>query len=783
MILHHSFRQFASRPAATLGSATLLRSLAILFALVLALLHPVNLQAQETMKQNIERPAGAVASGDGEVVRMDKFIVTTDLGRYAEDVTSIGSKMPVDIKNLPISLDIFNASSIKDRLAENLDDIYPYVTSMSKEAPISTGFNIRGFTAQSGGVLQNIQVDGLPGLASRYSAPSTVNVDRVEIVKGPTSVLYGKLNPGGLVNIVAKRPMARRETTFYTSVTSYAGSYSSVGDNMGFKASLDSTGPIDAAKHWLYRVIVAAEDLKTWRRNTWFKNYYVYPSLTYRWNEKTSFTAQLEIVREKRQYDNGIPYPPFNNPANLPAYDTMYMDKDNPERDLGHVISGSFQHLFANNWKLSVSARSVYHSDDVAAYRFNQNFSQVVTATPVTNSTLKLNFFGRIITREFNYIDANIYGEFGPKKWRHTLLVGVNGGVERSDANFYISGNPSATGVHKAWTSTVNYYNPVTGLSPIPPPGMQIAPRVTKIKYYNNGVYISDRMKFGRHWGLLLGGRFDRQDAESNQYQTWSTTQPTLEKKGKTSATLPTAGLIYEASDRFSYYLATNRSFRPAPMDTNVDENGRVDFPPETGIQYEFGIKSEAFAKRLVVSFAAYEITKRNVLEATGTFAPNGLPMSRIQGEQRSRGLELEGVWLPLPNWQIQAGAALIDAKVTKSSSPQTIGRRFVGVARGSGNFWTRYNVPSGRLRGFGAGLGVAVKGKWLAGTPTTQTASYLAPGWIRFDTAFYYQMKRYDIALNILNVMDSKYIASSGENAVFPVEPRKITLSAKFRF
>ncbi|MDI1335182.1 MAG: TonB-dependent receptor [Lacunisphaera sp.] len=860
MIPLNVFGSFAPRPSGAHGGAPRLGSLTALFALVLALLHPVNLRAEEGKKRDFDLPADVAekslkrlasqsgvevvvgtevaskvrtnavrgefsplvaatrmlsgtelsvdedqathalivgrrplappapgtpqqsnaveAIGGNEVVQLETYRVSTALGRYAEENTSAGSKMPIATKNLPATVQIFNASAIKDRVAETLDDIYPYVVGMAREAPISNGFNIRGFTAQSGGTQQNIQIDNLPGSASRYSSPSTVNVDRVEIVKGPTSVLYGKLNPGGLVNIITKRPKEKHETNISGSVSSYAGTLSSAGEDMSFKASLDQTGPIDAAKHWLYRVIVAGDDVQSWRPYGYFKNYYFYPSLTYRWNEKTSFTLQLEVVREKRQYDNSIPYPPSNNPANLPASRTFYMDKDTPERDSGEVINAFFQHLFANNWKLSVGTRSVFHADGVRAYRINQVFSPVVVANPIANSTVKRTFFDRTISREYNFVDANIYGDFGPENFRHTLLFGVNGGVERSDSDFPISGvNASGANAAKALFDFVNYYQPVTGLSPIPAPGTQIAPRRTIVYYYNYGAYVSDRMKFGRHWNVLLGLRHDRQDADSIEVFSQ------LGKKGKVSATLPTAGLVFEANDAFTFYLSTNRSFRPAPADANVDENGRVDFPPEKGSQLEFGIKSQLFDKRLIVNFSAYRITKQNVLEATGTFAANGVAISRIQGEQRSEGVELEGIWLPRPNWQIQAGGTYIDAKVTKSSNPVFIGRRMVNVARASGNLWTRYNVPNGALRGFGAGLGVIMQGKRLAGTPTTQTSSYMLPGYTRFDTAFYYQMKRYDFALNITNVIDRKYIASSGENAVFPAEPRRVTLSASHRF
>lgn len=718
---------------------------------------------------------------ESDVVILEEYSVSTTLGRYAEETTSAGSKMPIETKDLPATVQIFNASSLTDHMAETLDDIYPYVVGLTKEAPISNGFNIRGFTAQSGQTQQNLQVDNLPGTASRYSSPSTVNIERLEIIKGPTSVLYGKLNPGGLINVVTKRPKQKQEANISTSISSYAGQFSGLGDDLSLKASVDFTGPIDADKHWLYRVIAAAEDLQSWRPYGYFKNYYFYPSLTYRWSEKTSLTAQVEVVREKRQYDNSIPYPPGMNPANLPAFDTMYMDPDTPEKDTGEAFSTSFQHLFANKWKLSVGTRTVAHTDSVRGYRFNQVFSRVTAKVPVSDSTLTRTFFERTITRDYNFVDANVYGDLGSDAWRHTLLFGINGGQEESVSDFPISGvNGTGANALKAINDVVNYYHPVLGKGVYPPAGTRIAPRLTEVRYNNMGAYVSDRMKIGTRWSVMLGVRYEGMTSNSRA----TTESSILVKDGKTNATLPSVGVLYEANEHVTVYLSTNKSFRPAPADNNVDENGRVDFPPEEGRQLEFGIKSQFFDRRLVTSFAAYQIIKENVLENTNEFTPDGQRISRIQGEAESQGFELECIWLPVSNWQLQAGLSFIPtAEITKSSNPIFVGRRNVNVPRISGSFWTRYNVPEGRLRGLGLGFGSIVQGKRLIGTPTTQTSAYESPGYTRFDVAVYYQLKQYNFAINISNLLDRSYIAAAGENAVFPADPRRVTLSASKRF
>jgi iron complex outermembrane receptor protein len=714
-----------------------------------------------------------------EVTKLETFRVTTDLGRYAEERTTAGSKTMMETKDLPASVQIFNLANIKDRLADNLDDVYPYITGAAKEAPIDTGFSIRGFTAQGGGGGRTVQIDSLPGSLTSYSSPSTVNVERLEVLKGATSILYGKLNPGGLINIVTKVPKQTAETEVSASIRSYEGNYSTLGEDMGYKFTVDKTGPIDAAKHWLYRVIVSIEDINSWRPGSFSRDFYLYPSLTYKWSAQTSFTAQVEVMREKRRYDNGIPFPPLSNPANLPEFDRVYQDKDAPDRDAGESLSTHFVHTLANGWMLVVNARSLHHQNTGEGYRTNQTPSALTIRTPITDTTLRRRYFRKIITKELNFVDANIQGDFGSEKLRHTMLAGINVGLERRNSDFPISANASATGIDLALSDFVNYYNPVLGLSPIPAPGVLIAPRITGTNYINYGVYVSDRMKIGHHWNLHLGVRTDGQDSESNEY----TRTTAVEKKGKIWATLPTAGLVFQPNDRFSYYISTNRSFKPAAVDSNVDASGRVDFPPETGIQYEFGVKTELADKRFTAALAVYQIVKKNVLTSTGTFTPDGLPISMVQGKQQSQGVELEGTWLPMPNFQLQGGISVADAKTTVSTTPALVGRRLVGVPRISGNFWTRYNVPSGRLRGLGMGLGIAVKGNSLAGTPVTQATFYESPAWIRFDTAFYYQMKRSNIALNIANVLDRKYIASSGENAVFAGEPRRLTLSYRYRF
>src|SRR5258708_3916992 len=250
-----------------------------------------------------------------EIVKLGQFTVNTNLGSYAESST-FATKTPMKILDVPNTVQVLNASLIADLRAQSLDDLYPYVVGMTRSDTSAAGFTLRGF-AEGGVTLDNIEVDGLPGITSRFGSPTTENVERVEVIKGPTSVLYGLMNPGGIMNIVTKRPQAAAGYSLSSFVATYAGNQgkfggrTAFGDAVSMTASLDATGPIDHSAHWLYRLVASYEDLRSFRSGVWAHNVNIFPSLTYRWNPDTELTAQVEVVRQHRFSDSGLAAP-FN---------------------------------------------------------------------------------------------------------------------------------------------------------------------------------------------------------------------------------------------------------------------------------------------------------------------------------------------------------------------------------------------------------------------------------------------------------------------------------------
>ncbi|MDD3179112.1 MAG: TonB-dependent siderophore receptor [Opitutaceae bacterium] len=700
-----------------------------------------------------------------EPVRMDPFEVTTDLGRYAEDTTSTVAKIPTSLKEISTSLQILNASAIIDRRARSVDDLLPYVVGMTRESNSSpNGFTVRGFTSSGGVKYWNIQTDGVGGSTSIKASVSTANVERLEILKGPNSVMYGQLSPGGLVNIVTKSPKVTKEVNAVMSIGTYAGHYSSPGERMKFEGTIDLTGPIDQNKHWLYRLIANAKRMESYRKDVMAREYYLYPSLTYRWSPQTELTAKVEVVQERITADDGL-MAPFNSVSLVAPYNVHYQEKRDVDFNRGEALSLAFRTQMADAWTL----RALYRSTWNGAGRRALNNTSIKSLLPVETSTVTRTYFSNFTGHRYNFFDASVFRTFKFKRFQHTLLIGISGGREFFDALRFGSG-PNVP--------PINAYNPVPGAS-YPPDGTgQLDPK----QWFDTfDEYISDQIKIGDRLQLLIGERHSQWNAHS--YDPFFPAEGYRYYSRNNSTFVFQSGAVYSVTAPLSVYASFNQSFTPNGLN-QVDASGTAGFPPQKGEQYEGGLKLQTADRRIYSTLAIYQIKMSNVVSDTGLTLPDSRGINRIDGEQTSKGIEFETAWLPVPYWQVQAGAAFMKATITKSQKfPETIGKDVANAPRASGNFWTRYNVPTGALRGLGGGLGVIYTGKRWGGSPSTKSY-FVIPGYTRVDAALYYRWRNYDISLNVQNLLDRKYIANANTTVeIFGGEPRNLTFSVSARF
>ena len=734
--------------------------------------------------------AAQPATAAEEVVKLDAFKVNTTVGTYSETTTSAASKIAIEMKDLAATIQVLNANFIGDKLAASLDDLYPYVVGMTREGPAAAGFTLRGYTnGATNTVINNLQTDGLPGGASRFGSPTVANVERVEVLKGPSSVLYGSMNPGGLINIVTKSPSAKAANSYFASVASYAGNQ---GDNgSGFSTSLDTTGPIDAGKHWLYRLIASYEDAPAWRQFDWTKNGYLFPSLTYRLNENTEVTLKVEIHREHRfAIQDQALVAPANLAANVPAdHSLVYQDSSNTAYDRGDVYNLTATHKFANRWTTKFNFRDVQHVD---GRRLLEN-NGVTVAPILANSTIAQRLRDTWNRRRYTYYDLNLYGDVGPETFKHTLLLGVNGGYETHNFTRWLF--QAATG------PAINVYNPIHDLKTYPTVNGTTGTGPTQIgvsKYYNYGAYVSDQIKLGKQWRVSLGLHTEKYDAKYTDFATLIAGAQAGQyvNPGQVAhprSTVPSVGLVYEPTDTLSFYASYAESFKPTPPNNQAirfDATLRQYFfppspPAETATQKEIGMKADFLDRKVAVLLSAYEIERKDVIEAVpNVFDPaTGVQIYRALAS-KSKGVELSLNLQPLPHWQTQVGFSYNDAHVIQTNVPTLVAARLANAPRQSGNIWSRYNFPDGALRGFGVGLGIIHTGRQHLVLDNRATNYLEIPSVTRTDLAFYYKFKRYDLAVNVNNITDRSYLAG-GDSAqdVVPGAPRKVTFSVRFPF
>jgi iron complex outermembrane receptor protein len=732
-----------------------------------------------TVKRQSAAPKGAapsdakttVAESD-PVLKLDTFKVSTTVGTYNESTTSAGSKTPMNMRDVAGTIQVLNASFIEDKRAQSLEDLYPYIVGMTRESPAASGFTLRGFTNNSTNtLLNNITTDGLPGGASRFGSPTTANVDRVEVLKGPVSVLYGSMNPGGIINIVTKQPQATPGHSLTTTLASFVGAQGK--QSAGESAALDSTGPLDADKHWLYRFVGYYEDVPTWRHFDWGRNYYFFPSFAYRPDKDTDVTIKVEVWRQHRfSIQDQSLVAPFGLIANVPSdHSIVYQDRQNAEYDRAEVYNLVFSHHFLNDWTVKFNVRTVQHVD---GRRLLEN-NGLVSVLPVEDSSVQQRLRDTWNRRRYAYYDLNLYRDFGPEALKHTLLFGLAGGFETHDFNRWIFKNVAGP--------NINVYQPVHGLTTYPAYDPVAGPTQIAIsKYYNYAAYVSDQIKIGHHWHASFGVHTEKYDTKYTDLALKNGAFVNPGKVNRSTSTVPSAGLVYQPADTMSLYASYAESFKPSPPQI-VDGYG-AGFPPEKANQKEIGAKADFLNHRLGLLLSIYDITRSNVSEPVPQlFDANGVQVYRNLSSV-SRGVELSVNYQPEPYFQMQLGYTSDDAHVSQSAQPTVIGAQLANAPRQSGNFWTRYNVPDGALRGFGVGFGLIYTGARNGVLSNVSTSMLTIPSNTRADLAFYYKWKHCDCAINVTNLTDRSYIGSADASTdVVPGAPRKITVSARYAF
>lgn len=671
---------------------------------------------------------------------LEPITVYADMEPYFAKQNSTALKSDVDEHLIPFTTNVLNAQVIEDLKADRLEKAFEYIPGFARSGTNANSFSIRGQAAD----LQNLQVDGLPGLTSRFGSPTTANVERVEVLKGPASVLYGWMDPGGLVNIVTKKPEAQAYREINLSGQAFTGS----GD-AGYSGSFDVTGPANKSRTVLYRMIAGYETEDSFRDHVEDDTMvYAFPSLSWAPDDDRRLDLQLEYTKDERAADDGIFVldQDINQRADISTY---YQEPGDSDNDEGLALGASYAQTLSDNVDMNLKWRSVWHTDERDVYESNAVQS---------NGTLRRRNRHQYNEREYHFGDANLNIDFDAVA-KQNLIVGISGGYEYRQYDRLAFDTRGAN---------VEQINPTyTGDILADDPG-----NYRNWDLYNVGVYAQDQIFVTDRLSLLFGGRYDHQSGDYSLR--YVDNDQTAEESVSVQTTAFNAGATYEVTKQASVYASVSQSFNPQSIPTFDADNQQLD--PERGTQYEAGIKLRMLGDRLNAHLAVYHLTKENISETVDG-------ASELIGTVESQGAEVTLQYQPTPNWQFQASYAYTDAEVSETTNDDARGNVPKMVPEHAATLLARYNHPKEVLGGL-LGMGVGWRFESARYTDEETDNRVRLPSYHVTDLNFYYELEALKMSLNVENVFDKTYfIGGTNDTEIYAGDPRKVILRAKYVF
>lgn len=659
---------------------------------------------------------------------------------YVATMSASATKTGTPLIETPQSVSIVTADQIEAQQASNFTEALRYVPGVTPEPfgldPRFTFLKIRGFDVTTDGLYK----DGLqlrnPGFVTSYSL-EPYGAERVEVPKGPASVLYGAGSAGGLVNYVSKRPVYEK----FREVELEPGSHDHA------EGKFDFGGHVDEAGKLLYRMTGVVRDSDTQIDFVQDDRLYLAPAITWRPSDRTTLTILAHYQDDDTNLSQAVPGKgslTFNPNGTIPpSRFTGEPALDSYKRSEKSVTT-LFEHEFNSAWTFRQNARYLDSELEVS--------SVYAQGLQPDNRTISRFYYTRDNSLSAFNIDNQAIGEFNTGPVRHKLLLGLD--YQHLDGRDI---TPFGT-----MPPTLDVYNPMyTGQ------GGPLSPSTnSKIEQSQTGLYAQDQIKFTRKWILSLGGRHDWASSSTRDFLTGSTTS------NDDSAFTGRAGLLFKSDAGFAPYMSYSESFLPI---TGTDANGDP-FEPETGQQYEAGIKYQPPGRKSFITAAVFDLTRQNYTTQDASF-------QTIQtGEARSRGVELSATASLTSGLDLVASFTTFDIEITESADPAEVGSDPLQTPETMASLWADYTFQYGPLEGFGFGGGVRYIGSTYADAPNT----IKVPDVTLADAAIHYEHGNMRLALNVQNLFDKEYVGGCfvrGSTMCTYGQTRNVVSSVKFRW
>lgn len=658
--------------------------------------------------------------------------VPTEPG-YVSTNANTALKTDIPLLQTPQAVSVVPRAQLDDQRALKLEDAIKNVSGVTVGGYYSDWdyYRIRGFNAAF-----TTFWDGLRG--DYGMSPEIYGMERVEVVKGPASALYGQGPLGGMVNLVSKRP--RPENFAEVQFTGGEFNFYEPAADVGMVLNDDRT--VYARITALYRDQDSFVDYANKQR------VFVAPAVTWEIGEATKITFLSQFWQDWNLFAMPLPargtvLPNLN--GRIPT-DRFLGDPNGDKSEqwrarLGYQFEHQFNETFSLRQNLSLNRMkqdwpdllypSTLDADDRTLYRYPYDYEETLDRVGV---------------------DTALDVHFTTGSLEHKLTTGVDYYYTRSDSTSRQIDYSDFPGSYPA----IDLFNPVYG-GPLPAYAT-VASSVSKSDLV--GIYVQDHIQATEQLTVTLGARFDWTSSGADSEQGFS----------------PRAGLTYEFVKGIAAYGNYSQSFNPQWF--SRDASGNV-VDPETGDNFELGLKSSLCDGRVNTLLAVYQLTRRDV--ATANLATPDPFDSIAAGEQRSRGVEAEGSFQLTRGFDLTAAYTYTDAEITEDNN-LPVGARLAGVPEHMFSAWLKYTFREGPLRGLGFGFG----GRYYTEQEgdSTYTNPFELPAYGLMDAAIYYNKGRFSAQVNVNNLADKRYFAGAYNDLyVLPGEPRTIRATVGWTF
>jgi iron complex outermembrane recepter protein len=679
---------------------------------------------------------------------------------YNRPNAKTATKLDAPIMETPYSVSVVPQQLMADKQAIRLEDALNSVAGVQSSwinGGTSDVFMVRGFQNT------NLYRDGFlmpDALSGGTGSLQMANLERVEVLKGPGSMLYGRNEPGGIINLVTKRPLA----TPYHAIQQQFGSYDL------YRTTVDSTGAITADDQLLYRVNLAYENAGSFVDFKKTDDFFIAPSLTWNISDKTQANLDFQFTHYDNRTANGVP-PIGNRPAPVPINRNVGDPLNNSDVADKYYVGADWSHAFNDNWKLTHRFGTQFY-DQVTDFTFyfgkadeNGNLKNI---KGFFENSGNRGFNNGIVHQQNYYTTLNLTGKFNTAMLEHTALWGFDYLL----IDFQSKSAPCCAAFPE--DANFNVFNPnyQTSVNPL-------AHTYSSNPSFNQewyGLYWQDQIKFPFNVYGNVGVRYDNATSTS--------TPPTGGEIAQSDDdhVSPRGGLLWRPIEWLSLYGNYSENFG---VSNNIFSSPQQqNLPPQLANQWELGAKTNFFDGRLTASFAYFDLTKTNMPVAHPTIPNLQIP----SGKRETRGYEFEVAGEILPGWRAAAAYTLLDyAQILvgyNGGVADDTGHRMYNTPRHYGSFWNTYEFQNAALSGLKIGGGIVAASQ----SQGTDGNTFQLPGYVTMNLMASYGMDvgktKVSLQLNANNLLDKTYYSGTNTGSMIGVgSPRTFMGSVKVEF